>query len=220
MRPPDPLDAPPIRVAIVEDDRELREGLAFLVDTTPGFRCRASFGSVEDALAGLRGQAADVMLLDVHLPGLPGTEGVRRFRERWPSMQVLMLSVYAEEEKVFESICNGACGYLLKTTPPAKVVEALRDVHAGGSPMSPEIARKVVTLFQRTRPPELSAGRLTAQELRLLKLLAKGASYQSAAGRLDVSVNTVRNYIRSIYDKLHVHSKSAAVGKAIRSGLI
>ena len=159
MRPPDPLDAPPIRVAIVEDDRELREGLAFLVDTTPGFRCRASFGSVEDALAGLRGQAADVMLLDVHLPGLPGTEGVRRFRERWPSMQVLMLSVYAEEEKVFESICNGACGYLLKTTPPAKVVEALRDVHAGGSPMSPEIARKVVTLFQRTRPPELPSSR-------------------------------------------------------------
>jgi DNA-binding NarL/FixJ family response regulator len=121
---------------------------------------------------------------------------------------------------VFESICNGACGYLLKTTPPSKVVEALRDAHAGGSPISPEIARKVVTLFQRTRPPELETARLTAQEQRLLKLLAEGASYQAAASRLEVSVNTVRNYVRSVYEKLHVHSKSEAVGKAIRSGLI
>jgi DNA-binding NarL/FixJ family response regulator len=209
-----------IAVAIVEDDRELRDGLAYLVDTTPGFRCRLAFDSVEEALPALARDPPDVLLLDLHLPGIPGTQGVRLFRERFPAMQVLILSVYAEEAMVFESICNGACGYLLKTTTPSKVVEALRDAHAGGSPISPEIARKVVTLFQKTRTPELETARLTAQEQRLLKLLAEGASYQAAATRLDVSVNTVRNYVRSVYEKLHVHSKSEAVGKAIRSGLI
>jgi DNA-binding NarL/FixJ family response regulator len=160
------------------------------------------------------------MLLDIQLPGLPGSEGVVRFRERWPGMQILMLSVYAERQKVFESICNGASGYLLKTTPPQKVLEAVRDVHSGGSPMSPEIARQVVTLFQRVAPPQKTDQRLSAQELRRVRLLADGHSYQATARELGVSVNTVRNYIRSIYEKLHVHSKSAAVSKAIRAGLI
>lgn len=216
-------DGAPIRVTIVEDDEALREGLGFLIDSTPGYRCPRTFGSVEEALDGIgtrAGEAPDVMLLDIHLPGMPGSEGVVRFRQIWPSMQVLMLSVYAEREKVFESICNGACGYLLKTTPPQKVLEAVREVHSGGSPMSPEIARQVVTLFQRTSPPQKTDERLTAQELRLVRLLADGHSYLAAARELSVSVNTVRNYIRSIYEKLHVHSKSEAVSKAIRTGLI
>jgi DNA-binding NarL/FixJ family response regulator len=215
-----PTTPGPIRVAIVEDDRALRDGLAYLIDTTEGFVCPHGFDSVEDALPALCAEPADVLLLDINLPGMPGTEGVKLFRAALPDMQVLILSVYADQDRVFESICNGACGYLLKTTPPEKVVEAVRDVHAGGSPMSPEIARKVVTLFHRTRLPELETARLTSQEVRLLKLLAEGASYQASAQRLEVSVNTVRNYIRSIYDKLHVHSKSEAVGKAIRTGLI
>ena len=215
--------APPIRVTIVEDDQPLREGLGFLIDSTAGFRCDETYGSVEEAveaLEALQGDAPDVMLLDIQLPGMAGSEAVGRFRRLFPKMQVLMLSVFAERQKVFESICNGACGYLLKTTPPKKVIEAVREAHAGGSPMSPEIARQVVTLFQKTGPPREAEERLTAQELRLLRLLADGHSYQAGAKELAVSVNTVRNYIRSIYDKLHVHSKSEAVSKAIRGGLI
>ena len=131
-----------------------------------------------------------------------------------------MLTVFAEEDKVFESICNGACGYLLKKTPSARLIEAIREAHEGGSPMSPEIARKVVSLFQKTHQPAHPDERLTPHEIRLLKMLAEGHSYHSAGGQLGISVNTVRNYIRSIYGKLHVHSKSEAVTKALRSRLI
>jgi DNA-binding NarL/FixJ family response regulator len=212
-----------IHVAIVEDDRSLREGLGLLISATPGYRCPRSFGSVEEALRGigLAGDAVpDILLLDIHLPGMLGSDGVKLFREKFPAMQVLMLTVYAEQDKIFESICNGACGYLLKKTPPARLLEAIREAHDGGAPMSPEIARKVVTLFQHTRQPEKIEEQLTPQEVRLLQLLADGHSYQSAAGQLNISVNTIRNYIRSIYDKLHVHSKNEAVSKALRSGII
>jgi len=220
-----------IRVAIVEDDRSLREGLGLLINATSGYNCQHSYGSVEDALRGINqpGQSGgqdngqqlpDIMLLDIHLPGMLGSDGVKLFREKFPTMQVLMLTVYAEQDKIFESICNGACGYLLKKTPPAKLLEAIREAHEGGAPMSPEIARKVVTLFQNTRQPEKIEEQLTQQEVKLLQLLSDGHSYQSAAGQLNISINTVRNYIRSIYDKLHVHSKNEAVSKALRSGII
>lgn len=213
----------PIRVAIVEDDRSLREGLGLLINATPGYNCQHSYGSVEDALRDIKGDEPnlpDILLLDIHLPGMLGSDGVKLFREKFPTMQVLMLTVYAEQDKIFESICNGACGYLLKKTPPAKLLEAIREAHEGGAPMSPEIARKVVTLFQNTRPPEKIEEQLTQQEVKLLQLLSDGHSYQSAAGQLNISINTVRNYIRSIYEKLHVHSKNEAVGKALRSGII
>ncbi len=212
-----------IRVAIVEDDRSLREGLGLLINATPGYNCQHSYGSVEDALRDIKdGEASmpDILLLDIHLPGMLGSDGVKLFREKFPTMQVLMLTVYAEQDKIFESICNGACGYLLKKTPPAKLLEAIREAHEGGAPMSPEIARKVVMLFQNTRQPEKIEEQLTQQEVKLLQLLADGHGYQSAAGQLNISINTVRNYIRSIYDKLHVHSKNEAVSKALRSGII
>jgi len=215
-----------IHVAIVEDDRSLREGLGLLINATPGLRCPRTFGSVEEALRGIgphggAGEAVpNVLLLDIHLPGMLGSDGVKLFREKFPAMEVLMLTVYAEQDKVFESICNGACGYLLKKTPPAKLLEAIREAYEGGAPMSPEIARKVVRLFQTTRQPEKIEEQLTPQEVRLLQLLSDGHSYQSAAGQLNISVNTIRNYIRSIYEKLHVHSKNEAVGKALRSGII
>ena len=131
-----------------------------------------------------------------------------------------MLTVYAEQDKVFESICNGASGYLLKETPPARLLEAIREANSGGAPMSPEIARKVITLFQKTGPPAKLDAQLTPQELRLLKMLMEGYSYQGVADQLNISINTVRDYIRSVYDKLHVHSKSAAVAKALRHRLI
>jgi DNA-binding NarL/FixJ family response regulator len=209
-----------IRVAIVEDDRILREGLGILINATPGYCCLRTYGSVEDAMRLLALDAPDVLLLDIHLPGMLGSEGVKIFREKYPSMQILMLTVYAEQDKVFESICNGACGYLLKKTPPARLLEAIREAYEGGAPMSPEIARKVVTLFQKIGPPAQAHEQLTPQEVRLLKMLSEGYSYQGAAGQLSISINTVRNYIRSIYEKLHVHSKSEAVSKAIRSRII
>lgn len=208
-----------IRVAIVEDDRAVREGLGMIIGATPGYECTDRFFSVEEALRAIS-RAPDVLLLDIHLPGMLGSEAVRVFRDKYPSLQVLMLTVYDGQDKVFESICNGACGYLLKKTPPAKLLEAIREAHEGGAPMSPEIARKVITLFQQTLPPEKLDDPLTPQETRLLKLLSEGYSYQNSAGQLNISINTVRNYIRSIYEKLHVNTKSEAVSKALRHRLI
>ena len=210
----------PLRVAIVEDDRTTRDGLATLIAGTVGYECVGTYVSVEEALEWPDGAAPDVMLLDIDLPGVSGSQGVRLFRERYPSTEVLMLTVYADEAKVFESICNGAVGYLLKKTRAPKLLEAIREAASGGAPMSPEVARKVVTLFRKSPPPESNADVLTSQELRLLQLLADGHSYQAAGDRLTISVNTVRTYVRAIYDKLHVHSKSGAVSQAMRRGLI
>jgi DNA-binding NarL/FixJ family response regulator len=213
-------EAKTIRTALVEDDEVTRDCLRLLIGGTPGYACVGAFGSVEEALAHGFAEVPDVLLLDINLPGMDGSEGVRLFQEKYPRLQVLMLTIYAEQDKVFESICNGACGYLLKKTPPSRLLEAIREADEGGAPMTPEIARKVVTLFRKTpRPDELDED-LTPHETRLLKLLADGYSYQDAADRFGVSINTLRNHIRSIYDKLHVHSKSAAVGKALRHGLI
>jgi DNA-binding NarL/FixJ family response regulator len=204
----------------VEDDRGTREALASLINGTPGYSCTQAFRSVEQTLPALGERPPDVLLLDIHLPGMLGSEAVKIFRQQHPSTQILMLTVYDEQDKVFESICSGACGYLLKKTPPAKLLEAIREAHEGGSPMSPPIARKVVTLFQKTGPPTQVDQSLTPQEVRLLGLLADGHSYQSAGNKLNITANTVRNYIRSIYEKLHVHSKSEAVSKALRNRII
>jgi DNA-binding NarL/FixJ family response regulator len=209
-----------VLVGLIEDDDPIREGLRVLVDGSPGFRCVGTWASVEDALEGLPRELPDVLLMDIQLPGMSGTAGVRIVRERHPSIEVLMLTIHAERERIFESICNGASGYLLKNTPPARLLEALRESKGGGAPMSPEIARKVVELFRKAPPPPAEETRLAPQEVRLLGLLAEGHSYQAAADRLCVSVNTVRNYIRSVYHKLHVHSRSEAVAKALRLGLI
>jgi DNA-binding NarL/FixJ family response regulator len=209
-----------IRVAIVEDDRYTREGLAALIAGTAGYHCSGAYWSVEDALRSIRSDSTDILLLDINLPGMSGSDGVKLLKEKYPSIEILMLTVYAEQDKVFESICNGACGYLLKKTPPARLLEAIAEARQGGAPLSPEIARKVVALFQQTGPPEKLDDALTPHEVRLLKLLARGYSYQGAAEELKLSINTIRTYIRSIYEKLHVHSKSEAVSKAFRTRLI
>src|SRR5262245_21196542 len=159
----------PIRVVIVEDDRATREGLGMLINGTPGYACVGEYRSVEEALRSMGHDAPDVLLLEVQLPGMPGSEGVKVFREKFPQTEIVMLTILAEQEKVFESICNGACGYLLKETPPARLLEAIREAREGGAPMSPEIARKVVKLFQQTGPPEKSDANLTQQETPLLK---------------------------------------------------
>jgi DNA-binding NarL/FixJ family response regulator len=213
-------DRPAINVALIEDDGPTREGLRLLIHGSMGFQCIGAYESVEEALPALAQDTPDVLLMDINLPGMSGREGVRIIKDRWPSIEVLMLSVYGEKESVFESICNGAAGYLLKKTPPARLLEAIQEAREGGSPMSPEIARKVVKLFRKTPRPEPTESGLTPRELQLLALLAEGHGYGEAADLLGVSENTVRNYIRSIYEKLHVHSKSEAVSKALRQGLI
>jgi DNA-binding NarL/FixJ family response regulator len=210
----------PISVVIVEDDRSTRDGLRQLVDGTPGFRCLTVFSSLEQVLAGRAGEPPEVVLLDIKLPGVPGSRGVGSLRERWPNAAILMLTAFEDEDKIFDSLCNGATGYLLKRTPPGRLLEAVREARDGGAPMSPEIARKVVALFRRTAPPAALEQALTRQETQLLRLLAEGCSYQTAGGQLGVSINTVRNYIRNVYEKLQVHTKSAAVSKAMRAGLL
>jgi len=209
-----------LRVSIVEDDRTTREGLATLVGGATGCICVGTYGSVEEALQVRPGGLGDVVLLDINLPGIPGSEGARFIREHQPSTEVLMLTAFADDDKVFRSICNGAVGYLLKKTPASKLLVAIREAAWGGAPMSPEIARKVVTLFRTVAPPSAPTERLTTQEIRLLQLLADGHSYQAAALQLDISINTVRSHVRSVYEKLHVHSKSQAVSQALRRGLI
>ena len=209
-----------IRVVVVEDDRALRVGLAALIGGTPGFACRETYGSVEAVLSSGSLEAPDVLLLDIGLPGVPGSEGVSLLRQRLPSTVVLMLTVYDDQERIFASLCNGASGYLLKRTPPARLLEAIREANEGGSPMSPEIARRVVELFRREAPPPRRPPHLTPAERQLLGLLVEGHSYQECAERLAISVNTVRSCIRAVYEKLQVHSKSAAVVRALRERLV
>jgi len=209
-----------IRVALIEDDRRLRDSLSTLLAGSPGFSCIAVAGSVEEALRQRLAPPPDVLLLDIHLPGTPGSLGARSLAEKWPQAVILIHTVHEEDDKVFASLCNGAVGYILKRTPPARLLEAIREARDGGAPMSPEIARKVITLFRRIAPPSEPQAPLAPQELRLVGLLAQGHSYAGAAEELGVSLNTVRTYIRSVYEKLHVHTRSEAVSKALRSGLL
>ena len=210
----------PIRVAIIEDQREFREGLAFLIDGTEGYRCAQRFGSMEQALDPLGRDPPDVALLDIGLPGISGIEGIRLLREQCPGLPVLVLTIYNDDERIFGAMCAGACGYLLKKTPKARILECIEDVLDGGAPMSPDVARRVVELFRKFRPPQDANYHLTKQELRLLTLLGEGHYYKTAAGELGITINTVSSHMRHIYEKLQVHSKSEAVAKALRQGLI
>lgn len=209
-----------IQVAIVEDRAETRDGLASLIDGTDGFHTIGRFGSMEEALAKLQHHAPEVLLADIGLPGMTGIEGVRLLKQRHPELLILMLTVYADNEHVFEAICAGASGYLLKDTPPERLIEAIRELAGGGAPMTPEIARKVVTMFSKVAPKPSEETALSPREREILKLLAEGHSYKTAAKALELSIDTVRFHIRHIYDKLHVHSKSAAVVAALRQGLV
>jgi DNA-binding NarL/FixJ family response regulator len=212
---------PPIRVAIIEDQEKIRAGLAALISGAPGFRCTGVWASMEDALAGLDASSPDIVLVDIGLPGISGIEGIRIFKERCPELALLVLTVYVDEERIFGALCAGACGYLLKGTPPERLIESLREALEGGAPMSPQIARRVIQHFQTPRQPQLPpAYDLTPHESRILGLLVDGHHYQTAADELGVTVNTIRFHLRHIYDKLQVHSKSEAVAKALRERLI
>jgi DNA-binding NarL/FixJ family response regulator len=212
--------APVIRAAIVEDLPDMREGLTLLIEETDGYRCTGSYESVEEAIEGIGSDPPDVVLMDIGLPGMSGIEGVRVLKERNPSLQFVMLTVYEDDERIFQALCAGANGYLLKKTPPDQILARLAEAVEGGSPMSPEVARRVIEVFHRIRPPRQADHDLTPQETRMLKLLVDGHNYRSAASELGVSINTVATHIKHIYSKLQVHSKSEAVARALRDGLI
>jgi DNA-binding NarL/FixJ family response regulator len=209
-----------LKVAIIEDVRSLRDGLRMLIDGTDGFSCVGSFRTMEEALEKIEANPPDVVLADIGLPGMSGIDGVRVMKDRNPSLTVLMLTVYEDNERIFDALCAGACGYLVKKTPPARLLDSIREAINGGSPMSPEIARRVVNLFREIQPPERADYTLTPHELRLLKLMVEGHSYKTAAAELGVSLNTVCFHIKQIYEKMQVHSKSEAVVKALRNRLV
>jgi len=209
-----------IGVAIIEDQRETREGLSFLINSTDRFECRHVYASMEAALDGIGIKPPRVALVDIGLPGINGIDGVRILRERYPSIAPVLLTVYKDDDRIFNAVCAGACGYLLKKTPPARLLEAVREIAEGGAVMSPEIAIRVVELFRKTQTPEQFSKVLSPQELRLLKLLTEGHQNKTAAAELGISIHTVSFHLRSIYEKLHVHSRSEAVARALREGLI
>ena len=207
-------------VVIIEDLRDVREGLALLINGTAGYRCAAAYRTMEEALAGIQPGQADVVLTDIGLPGMSGIDGIRKLRERIADVPILVLTVYDGDDEVFRALCAGASGYLLKNTPPARLMESLKEIAGGGAPMSPEVARRILRLFREIRPPDQASYRLTPQEHELLKLLVDGHHKKTAAGALGISVNTVSFHLKHIYEKLQVHSKTEAVAKALRERLV
>jgi DNA-binding NarL/FixJ family response regulator len=209
-----------IDVAIIEDERDIRECLTFLINGTDGYTCTGSYRSMEEALDKIGHQLPNIVLSDIGLPGMDGIEGIRILKERHPDLLILMLTVYDDDERIFDAMCAGASGYLLKKTPPAKLLESLKEAVGGGAPMSPEVARRVITLFREIRPPDRADYQLTPHETRLLKLFVEGHIYKTAAVELGVSVNTVNFHVRNIYEKLQVHTRSEAVAKALVNRLV
>ena len=210
-----------IKVIITEDNETIREGLALLINACDDMECSARYANCEDMLDNLPNQQADIYLQDIGLPGISGIEGVKRILIQKPEAIILMLTVYEDEEKVFEALKAGASGYLLKKTPPAQLIEAIKDAYRGGSPMSSSIARKVVGFFrQTTTDTALKDYGLSQREKEILASLAEGNSYKLIADHLFISIDTVRSHIRHIYKKLHVHNQSEAVARAFKDKLI
>lgn len=211
-----------IKVAIIEDNETIREGLSALINGTDGYKCIAAFRDCETFLNKLNQLELDVVLMDIGLPGMSGIEGVQQAIKKNPDLNILMLTIYEDSEKVFDALCSGASGYLVKKTPPAKLLEAIKDAYEGGSPMSSGIARQVINAFKETKVKNSTAEdyKLSSREIEVLNLLADGYNYQEIAESMFISVDTVRHHIRNIYKKLHVHSQSEAVAKAIRKKII
>lgn len=209
-----------IRVAIVEDNRELREGLAHLIGATPGYTCVGSYGSCDQFFAASAQEAPEVVLMDIGLPGMSGIEGVKKLKESMPAVEVLMLTVFEDERRVFDSLCAGASGYLLKRTPPARLLEAIQEAAEGGAPMTPSVARRVLQEFKARPAVQSEQIALSDREQAVLAGLVAGKTYQAIADGNFISLDTVRSYVKTIYQKLQVNSKASAVAAAMKKRLV
>ncbi|MDZ4824126.1 MAG: response regulator transcription factor [Flavobacteriales bacterium] len=210
-----------IRVAIFEDNKQLRESLAFVVDGTQGFSCTGAFVDCNDLEECIEVSKPDVVLMDIEMPGMSGIEAVKIIRKKFPEVQVLMQTVFQDDENIFRAVCAGASGYILKNTSPAQYIEAIKDVCAGGSPMTGFVARRVLELFTRHVPhTEENDYQLSAREKEILQLLAQGKSYKQIAAALDLAFETVRSHMKRIYAKLHVNSNTEAVLKVLKERLV
>ena len=203
----------PITVSIVEDNQGMRESFAALLNQVPGLRCLSSYATGEEAVVGIPVDKPDVALVDVNLPGMNGIECVAKLKTQLPALMVLMLTRYEQSDLIFNSIRAGASGYLLKNTPPLELIQAIEQVHAGGAPMSMQIARKVVDHFRQIQKPSSDVEKLTPREQEILELLSKGYYYKEIGDNLNISLNTVRTHLNHIYEKLHVQSRTEAVLK-------
>jgi len=209
----------PISISIVEDNDKLRGTLAKVIDRTDGFRFASDYGSAEDALAGLPKVKPDVVLMDINLPGMNGVECVRQLKTLLPATQVMMLTVYEDTENIFNALAAGASGYMLKRTPAKELIEAIHEVKRGGSPMTTHIARKVVQSFQKSAGQQQAANdlsELSEREQQVLDLLSQGLIYKEIADKLQISYETVHTYIRRIYEKLQVRTRTEAVAKFLQ----
>lgn len=206
----------PIRVSIIEDDRRVRESLAILINGADNLRCLSTHATGEEALQEISHKPPDVVLMDINLPGMSGIECVRKLKAQMPKLQILMLTMYEDDEKVFQSLVAGASGYLVKRTSPAELLRAIGEVYTGASPMSGKIARTVVEYFQKLKTDSPQQQYLSKREEEILNLLAKGYRYKEIADALSIGFETVRSHLKNIYDKLHVHSRTEAVVKYLR----
>lgn len=210
----------PIAVAIVEDHPDIRMGTSYILRTSSSCRVAGEYATAEECLAAIDDLTPDVILMDIHLPGISGIEATARLKAKYPRVEIVILSVLEDDENVFKAICSGASGYVTKPVMPAQLLEAVEDAFGGGTPMSPRIARKVLELFRQNVPPPRADYQLTPRELEVLQLLTQGDDYKQIAEKLFLSPFTIRAHIRNIYDKLHVHSKSQAVAKALREKVV
>jgi DNA-binding NarL/FixJ family response regulator len=210
----------PINIAIVEDNPNLRMGTSYILQASPKCVVAGEYEDAEDLLQDFAEIKPDVVLMDIGLPGMSGIAATAQLKRQYPRAQIIMLSVFEDDENVFQAICAGACGYITKPVAPAQLLEAVEQAFDGASPMSPHIARKVLELFKKHVPPPQADYNLTSRELEVLKLLTEGDDHKTIAEKLFLSPFTVRAHLRNIYDKLHVHSKSQAVAKALQERLL
>jgi DNA-binding NarL/FixJ family response regulator len=210
-----------IKVAIFEDNRNLREGLFQLIDGSDGLNCVGAFANCDRIIQNIKESKPDVVLMDIEMPGLSGIEAIKILKENFPDTKVLMETIFEDNDKIFDSICNGAEGYILKNTPPALILSAIKEIYEGGAPMTPSVASKVLKMFKKNSSSSLKETiGLTEREKEILKSLVEGMSYKMIAATCFISIDTVSGHIKNIYKKLQVHSKSEAVVKAIKGRIV
>ena len=209
-----------IRVAIFEDNKHLRETLQLLINSSGTYTCVGAYSNCDEMIPMLEVYPCDIVLMDIEMPGMNGIEATRLLKEHFPGVQVLIQTVFFEDEYIFNAICAGASGYILKTTSPQGYLQAIADVHSGGSPMTPGIARRMLELFKTNLQPTSTEYGLSTQEKKVLQLLVDGKSYKMIAADLSIAFDTVKSHVKNIYAKLHVNSGTEAVSKAIRDRIV